>query len=61
MFSVSSFSDSFLSVVGFFFSTLFLFTPLELIYSISVLLMHADCIRFKVSWYPYLFSGNAVQ
>lgn len=46
----------------FFFSLLFFFfTALELTYSISVLLMHADCIRFKVSWYPYLFSSNAVQ
>ena len=33
----------------------FLFIALELIHSISVLLMHEDCIRFKVSWYLYLF------
>lgn len=45
----------------FFLYSFFLFTALELTYSISVLLMHADCIRFKVSWYPYLFSSNAVQ
>lgn len=48
-----------LSLSFFFPSLFFLFTALELIYSISVLLMHGNCVRFTVSWCPYLFLSNA--